>query len=347
MKYLDEFRDPVAARALVDNIRRISTRPWTVMEVCGGQTHAIIRNGIDQLLEGAVEFIHGPGCPVCVTPLEMIDRGLWREKKRVKEAAMHHVDQHDELAEAKNPDAGDEEEDDEEEAEEGGEGDSKGQIEEGEAVEGGDDGADAPRDIEEGAGAGDTADAEVEEGNKGGSLTGRGAQGAAADDASRSPRGGSQTDGVEDIETGSRQGSKQGSKQGSRQGSKQGSRDEGDDGSEGKDEGQDGEEPPAQVVAAAPVDELAKLGIVIKKSGDDDEEEGGLSYLEQLKAKQKAEEEENKRRQAELKARREAMVSEWLTWTCNTCGVENRLPRYCRPADSFSYVKLSAVWTPI
>ena len=76
MKYLDEFRDPVAARALVDNIRRISTRPWTVMEVCGGQTHAIIRNGIDQLLEGAVEFIHGPGCPVCVTPLEMIDRGL-------------------------------------------------------------------------------------------------------------------------------------------------------------------------------------------------------------------------------------------------------------------------------
>lgn len=76
MKYLDEFRDPVAARGLVDNIRRTSTQPWTVMEVCGGQTHAIIRNGIDQLLEGAVEFIHGPGCPVCVTPLEMIDRGL-------------------------------------------------------------------------------------------------------------------------------------------------------------------------------------------------------------------------------------------------------------------------------
>jgi len=76
VKYLDEFRDPTAARALVDTIRRTATRSWTVMEVCGGQTHSIIRNGIDQLLDGAVEFIHGPGCPVCVTPLEMIDRAL-------------------------------------------------------------------------------------------------------------------------------------------------------------------------------------------------------------------------------------------------------------------------------
>ena len=76
MKYLDEFRDPLAAKALVESIRRTATRNWTVMEVCGGQTHSIIRNGIDQLLEGAVEFIHGPGCPVCVTPLEMIDRAL-------------------------------------------------------------------------------------------------------------------------------------------------------------------------------------------------------------------------------------------------------------------------------
>ena len=76
MKYLDEFRDPAAAKALVDNIRRTATRQWTIMEVCGGQTHSIIRNGIDQLLDGAVEFIHGPGCPVCVTPLEMIDRAL-------------------------------------------------------------------------------------------------------------------------------------------------------------------------------------------------------------------------------------------------------------------------------
>lgn len=76
MKYLDEFRDPVTARTLVEAIRHRATRPWTIMEVCGGQTHSIIRNGLDQLLDGAVEFIHGPGCPVCVTPLEMIDRAL-------------------------------------------------------------------------------------------------------------------------------------------------------------------------------------------------------------------------------------------------------------------------------
>ncbi|OBF21191.1 hydrogenase formation protein HypD [Mycobacterium sp. ACS4331] len=76
MRYLDEFRDPVAAHILVDQIRDTITHPWTIMEVCGGQTHSIIRNGIDQLLDGAVEFIHGPGCPVCVTPLEMIDRAL-------------------------------------------------------------------------------------------------------------------------------------------------------------------------------------------------------------------------------------------------------------------------------
>lgn len=76
MKYLDEFRDPAAARALVRQIRDRATTRWTLMEVCGGQTHSIIRNGIDQLLDDVVEFIHGPGCPVCVTPLEMIDRAL-------------------------------------------------------------------------------------------------------------------------------------------------------------------------------------------------------------------------------------------------------------------------------
>lgn len=76
MKYLDEFRNPVAARALVEAIVQRATHRWTIMEVCGGQTHSIIRNGIDQLLDQAVEFIHGPGCPVCVTPLEMIDRAL-------------------------------------------------------------------------------------------------------------------------------------------------------------------------------------------------------------------------------------------------------------------------------
>jgi hydrogenase expression/formation protein HypD len=76
MKYLDEFRDPALAGRLFDEIRRITTRPWALMEVCGGQTHSIIRNGIDQLLPPAIELIHGPGCPVCVTPLETIDKAL-------------------------------------------------------------------------------------------------------------------------------------------------------------------------------------------------------------------------------------------------------------------------------
>lgn len=76
MKYLDEFSNPDLARRLVDDIHAITTRPWAMMEVCGGQTHSIIRHGIDQLLPDGVEMIHGPGCPVCVTPLETIDRAL-------------------------------------------------------------------------------------------------------------------------------------------------------------------------------------------------------------------------------------------------------------------------------
>jgi hydrogenase expression/formation protein HypD len=76
VKYLDEFADPVLAGRLLDQIRAVTTRPWAIMEVCGGQTHSIIRHGIDQLLPEQIELIHGPGCPVCVTPLEMIDRAL-------------------------------------------------------------------------------------------------------------------------------------------------------------------------------------------------------------------------------------------------------------------------------
>ena len=76
MKYLDEFHDPDLARRLLDEIHDTVTQPWALMEVCGGQTHTIIRNGIDQLLPDPVRMIHGPGCPVCVTPLEMIDRAL-------------------------------------------------------------------------------------------------------------------------------------------------------------------------------------------------------------------------------------------------------------------------------
>jgi len=76
VKYLDEFNDPVLARQLFAEIERITTRPWAIMEVCGGQTHSIIRNGIDQLLPDNIELIHGPGCPVCVTPVGMIDKAL-------------------------------------------------------------------------------------------------------------------------------------------------------------------------------------------------------------------------------------------------------------------------------
>lgn len=74
MKYLDEYRDEALAQKLVGEIRRIVTRPWVLMEVCGGQTHSIVKYGIDRLLPPEVELVHGPGCPVCVTSLEMIDK---------------------------------------------------------------------------------------------------------------------------------------------------------------------------------------------------------------------------------------------------------------------------------
>lgn len=76
MKYLSEFRDGAIAQRLAAEIRALTTRPWAIMEVCGGQTHSILRNGIDQLLPPEIELIHGPGCPVCVTPLEVIDKAL-------------------------------------------------------------------------------------------------------------------------------------------------------------------------------------------------------------------------------------------------------------------------------
>ena len=76
MKFQDEYRDPVAAQQLRQAIRKVTTRPWTIMEVCGGQTHTIVKYGIDELLPPEVELVHGPGCPVCVTPLELIDRAI-------------------------------------------------------------------------------------------------------------------------------------------------------------------------------------------------------------------------------------------------------------------------------
>ncbi|HET7712132.1 MAG TPA: hydrogenase formation protein HypD [Thermoanaerobaculia bacterium] len=74
MKYLDEYRDSALAAPLVRRIGEIATRPWVLMEVCGGQTHSIVRYGIDRMLPETIELVHGPGCPVCVTSLEMIDR---------------------------------------------------------------------------------------------------------------------------------------------------------------------------------------------------------------------------------------------------------------------------------
>ncbi len=76
MKYVDEFRDPAAARKYIDAIHAITTKDWIIMEVCGGQTHAIVRFGIQDLLPKRITLVHGPGCPVCVTPLEQLDKAM-------------------------------------------------------------------------------------------------------------------------------------------------------------------------------------------------------------------------------------------------------------------------------
>src|ERR1017187_2257418 len=76
MKYLSEYRDEHIARTLAAEIGRHTTRPWVLMEICGGQTHTIMRYGLDELLPPSLELVHGPGCPVCVTPLETIDAAI-------------------------------------------------------------------------------------------------------------------------------------------------------------------------------------------------------------------------------------------------------------------------------
>src|SRR5471032_879712 len=76
MKYIDEYRDAEAARDYAAVLAKITTKPWTIMEVCGGQTHAIVKFGIDELLPKDITLVHGPGCPVCVTPLELIDKAV-------------------------------------------------------------------------------------------------------------------------------------------------------------------------------------------------------------------------------------------------------------------------------
>ena len=76
MQFVNEFRDADLVQGVIEEIRRTVTRPWVLMEICGGQTHAIMRYGLDQLLPPEIELVHGPGCPVCVTPLELIDKAL-------------------------------------------------------------------------------------------------------------------------------------------------------------------------------------------------------------------------------------------------------------------------------
>ena len=76
MRFIDEYRDAQAARDYSQALKRITTRPWTIMEVCGGQTHSIVKFGIDELLPPVITLVHGPGCPVCVTPLELIEKAI-------------------------------------------------------------------------------------------------------------------------------------------------------------------------------------------------------------------------------------------------------------------------------
>lgn len=76
MKYISEYRDAELVKGVLQEIHETVSQPWVLMEICGGQTHAIVRHGIDQLLPGEIELVHGPGCPVCVTPLELIEKAL-------------------------------------------------------------------------------------------------------------------------------------------------------------------------------------------------------------------------------------------------------------------------------
>lgn len=77
MKHLSEYRDPALVRACIEELNAVVTRPWTLMEVCGGQTHSLVKNGILEMLPTDVTMVHGPGCPVCVTPVGVIDEAVW------------------------------------------------------------------------------------------------------------------------------------------------------------------------------------------------------------------------------------------------------------------------------
>lgn len=82
MKYLDEFRDPELAKKYLAKIKETVRRPWTIMEVCGGQTHSLVKNGILNLLPEEITMVHGPGCPVCVTPLNLIDKAIYLTEEK-------------------------------------------------------------------------------------------------------------------------------------------------------------------------------------------------------------------------------------------------------------------------
>ncbi|HKK40824.1 MAG TPA: hydrogenase formation protein HypD, partial [Bacteroidales bacterium] len=77
MKYIDDYRDKELVEVIAARIRRVTTQPWTIMEICGGQTHSIMRYGLQEFLPSGISLIHGPGCPVCVTPLELIDKAIF------------------------------------------------------------------------------------------------------------------------------------------------------------------------------------------------------------------------------------------------------------------------------
>ncbi|MEL6717414.1 MAG: hydrogenase formation protein HypD [Bacteroidota bacterium] len=82
MKYLTEYRDPEVAQRYLEEIKKTVTRPWTIMEVCGGQTHSLVKNGILNMLPDEINMVHGPGCPVCVTPLNLIDKAVYLAEEK-------------------------------------------------------------------------------------------------------------------------------------------------------------------------------------------------------------------------------------------------------------------------
>ena len=85
MKFLTEYRNPELVKFYLNEIEKIVTKPWNIMEICGGQTHSLVKNGLLELLPDKVRMIHGPGCPVCVTPISLIDKAEKNRKSIIKD----------------------------------------------------------------------------------------------------------------------------------------------------------------------------------------------------------------------------------------------------------------------